>query len=89
MTDDASDIAYTAIASGTYSCPKLDVNEIEHTVKPHEIKPDDFIKIDFRVVPRSDRCGITVMSRSITFKDLCTAIARQLVDNDLNIESDN
>lgn len=85
--DDASNISYTASTCSAYS-NGIKIMNNHCIVSPCEIKPDDIISIEFKIIP-CNSLGIEVTSRSITFKDLCTAIARQIVVNDLRVESDN
>ena len=68
----------------------LQITNINDTIDSFDIKPNDIITISSDIF--SDACSnedIKVYSRNITFKDLCTAIARQIVVNDLHVESDN
>ena len=74
--------------SGMYYKRCLYVTNINDAASPFDIKPDDIITISsdiFSDVYSNE--DIRVHSRTITFKDLCTAIARQIVANDLNIEN--
>ena len=66
----------------------LQIANINDVVGPFDIKPDEIITISSDIVSSaSSNEDIKVYSRTITFKDLCTAIARQIIANDLNIEN--
>lgn len=74
--------------SSIYHKRCLQIININDTIGPFDIKPDDIITISSDIVSSaSSNEDIKAYSRTITFKDLCTAIARQIVANDLNIEN--
>ena len=66
----------------------LQITNINDAAGPFDIKPDDIITISSNIYSSAySDADIKVHSRTITFKDLCTAIARQIVANDLDIEN--
>lgn len=81
MSDNSSE-------SGMYYKRCLQIANINDVAGPLDIKPDDIITISSDIVSNEYSSeDIKVYSRTITFKDLCTAIARQIVANDLDIEN--
>ena len=84
---DASNISYTASTCSPYR-NGIKITNNDYIVSPFEIKPDDIITISSKYYSSNENgLDIEVKSRSISFKDLCTAIARQIVANDLSIEN--
>ena len=76
--------------SGMYYKRCLQITNINDAAGPFDIKPNDIITISSNIYSSAySDADIKVYSRTITFKDLCTAIAKQIVVNDLRVESDN
>ena len=69
-----------------YSRSNLKVEHIDNTIGPYDIKPDDLVDITMHIT-RTNSIDMKVITKSMKFKDLCKAIARQLVRNDLDVES--
>ena len=93
ISDDSSEsgsyIKYdNSLESSMYCRRCLQITDINDAVGPFDIKPDDIITISSDIYSSAYSSeDIKVYSKTITFKDLCTAIARQIVANDLDIEN--
>lgn len=83
------DIRFDNSSESDMYCKRcLQITNINDAAGPFDIKPDDIITISSDIYSSAySDADIKVHSRTITFKDLCTAIARQIVANDLNIEN--
>ena len=72
-------------------CAKEYVPDIQKDVfyaSSNEISPDDDIEISHWFSVNAGSSKVTMTSRTIKFRDLCEAIARQLVKNDLAVSED-
>ena len=65
------------------------ISKVNIMVDSHDISPDDDIEISHHFEQSLNGIDdVHVVSKTIKFKDLCKAIAEQLVNNDLTIESE-
>ena len=65
------------------------ISKVNIMVDSHGISPDDDIDISYHFEQSLNGIDdVHFVSKTIKFKDLCKAIAEQLVNNDLVIESE-
>ena len=84
----AFDLAYNATNNIDTKNIITDIKKDNIEINLHDINPEDYVEISHDFMPSTYDNRITVMSRSIKFKDLCKAIAIQIVKNDLDIEKE-
>ena len=86
---EAFDLAYNATNNiCTTKNIITDIRKDNIEISLHDINPEDYVEISHDFMPSTYNNSITVRSRSIKFKDLCKAIAIQIVKNDLDIEKE-
>lgn len=65
-----------------------DIDKVNFHVSAVDLKPDDNIELEHSLVMNHDNSKVYIKSKTITFKDLCKAIAEQFIKNDLTVEDE-
>lgn len=92
MVDDCIDFSdLIELADAEYSvCSKnyisaSDIEKGNFHINAADLKPDDDIELEHSLTMNHDKSKVCIVSKTIKFKDLCKAIAEQLVKNDLTV----